>query len=442
MPAAVRYRGELNVEALERAFNEIVRRHEVLRTTFLNVDGRPCQIIHHDALLKISVIDLSNLDEVEREAGAQQLATEEAQRPFNLAADMMLRVSVVRLDAQDHAVLLTMHHIASDGWSMGILLNELTTLYDSYCKSEEATLPALPVQYVDYAAWQREWLQGEVLEEQLSYWKQRLGDGSPVLQLPLDKPRPFLQSYNGARQRFFVSSSVSEKLKMLGRQEGTTLFMTLVAAFQTFLYRYTGQEDISVGTPVAGRTRQEVEGLIGFFVNTLVLRTELNGDPTFRELLRRVREICLGAYAHQEVPFEKLVEQIQPERDMSHSPLFQVLFVLQNVPRRSTPEMPELRVGSIAADTGTSKFDLTLMMSDVRQELIGGIQYNTQLFTETTILRMIEHFQMLLEGIVSDPNRRLSTFPFMASAQQNQFIDQFNDDFEDLQTASRGYASI
>jgi aspartate racemase len=185
-----------------------------------------------------------------------------------------------------------------------------------------------------------------------------------------------------------------------------------------------------------------VEGLIGFFVNTLVLRTELNGDPTFRELLRRVREVCLGAYAHQEVPFEKLVEQIQPERDMSHSPLFQVLFVLQNVPRRSMPEMPELRVGSIAADTGTSKFDLTLMMSDVRQELIGGIQYNTQLFNETTILRLIEHFRMLLEGIVSEPNRRLSTFPFMAGAQQDQLISQFNDDFEDLQTTSRGYASI
>ena len=262
-----------------------------------------------------------------------------------------------------------------------------------------------------------------------------------MLQLPLDKPRPLIQDYRGASRLFVFPDELSERIRKLGRQEGTTLFMTLLAAFQTLLYRYTGQEDISVGAPVAGRSRKEVEGLIGFFVNTLVLRTELNGDPTFRELLRRVREVCLGAYAHQELPFEKLVEQIQPERDMSHSPLFQVLFVLQNVPRRSSPEMPELKVGSIAAETGTSKFDLTLMMSDVRQELIGGIQYNTHLFNETTIIRLIEHFQMLLEGIVSDPNRRLSTFPFMATAQQKQLISDFNDDFEELET-SRSYASV
>src|SRR5215216_2514893 len=426
MPAAVRYRGELNVPALERAFNEIVRRHEVLRTTFSSVDGWPCQIIHHDAALQIGVIDLSDLSEDEREASAQQLATEEAQRPFDLASDMMLRVSVVRLGAQDHAVLMTMHHIASDGWSMGILLNELTTLYDSFCKSEEVKLPPLPVQYVDYAAWQRECLQGEVLEEQLSYWKQRLGTGSPVLQLPLDNPRPLLQSYNGARQRFFVSSTISEKIKMLGRQEGTTLFMTLLAAFQTLLYRYTGQEDISVGAPVAGRSRKEVEGLIGFFVNTLVLRTELNGDPTFRELLRRVREVCLGAYAHQELPFEKLVEQIQPERDMSYSPLFQALFVLNNLPEQMSGFVPQ-DLTALEFRRGSSKFDLSLYMSDSSQGMIAIFEYNTDLFELSTINRMIEHFQTMLEGIAANADEKLSRLPLFSLTEQQQLLIEWND---------------
>jgi amino acid adenylation domain-containing protein len=438
---AVRLGGDFDIAALERSLNTIFERHEVLRTTFESSGGRPFQVVHPPAKMALPVVDLSGLPASEKYDLVRRLATEEAQRPFNLERDLMLRVTLLRLEETEHVLLFAMHHIASDGWSMGILLREFTTLYNAYTQGETATLPELPIQYADYALWQREWMQGALLDEQLAYWKQQLGHGSPVLQLPLDKPRPVLQSFRGASELFALPRELAEALRALSRQEGVTLFMTLLAAFQTLLYRYTGQEDISVGTPVAGRGRREVEGLIGFFVNTLVLRTQLNSDPSFRELLKRVREVCLGAYAHQDVPFERLIEEMELERDMSYTPLFQVLFVLQNA-TKETSQLPQLNVSSIEAETGTSKFDITLMMSDVNQDLVGGFQYNTDLFNASTITRMIEHFKVLLEGMVGNPDRRLSTFPFMTRAEQNQFINAFNDDSEEMESASRDYASI
>ena len=271
-----------------------------------------------------------------------RLTTQEAQRPFDLSRDLMLRGRLIRLDQEEQVLLLTMHHIISDGWSMGILFKELSALYEAFCTGKPARLPELPVQYADYAEWQREWLQGEVLESQLGYWKQQLEGAPQVLELPTDRPRPALQTYRGGRRSRTLSRELSEELKRLSRSEGVTLFMTLLAAFQTLLYRYTGQEEMLVGTPIAGRSREETEGLIGFFVNTLVLRTDLSGHPTFRELLARVRRMAVEAYAHQDLPFEKLVEELQPERDLSRHPLFQVMFVLQNRARETESRRPGL----------------------------------------------------------------------------------------------------
>jgi condensation domain-containing protein len=303
-----------------------------LRTTFSAVEGVPAQIISAPAAVPISREDLSGLPETEREAEALRLATAEAQRPFDLVEGPLVRAALLRLGAEEHVLLLTMHHIVSDGWSMGVLVRELAALYEAFRRGEPSPLGELPVQYADYAVWQREWLSGEVLEEQLDYWRRQLAGAPPALGLPTDRPRPQVATYHGAVEKFELSAELSESLKKLGRSEGATPFMTLLAAFYALLYRYSGQEEIVVGSPVAGRTRAETEGLIGFFVNTLALRTDLRGNPRFVELLKRVREVCLGAYGHQEVPFEKLVAELQPGRDMSRHPFFQVMFVLQNVP--------------------------------------------------------------------------------------------------------------
>jgi amino acid adenylation domain-containing protein len=364
-------------------------------------------------------VDLRNLPEPEREAEAQQLATEEARRPFDLAQGPLLRAILLRLDKEEHVLLLTMHHIVSDGWSMGILFRELSALYGAFSVGKPSPLPELPIQYADFAVWQRQWLQGEVLEAQLAYWRKQL-DGAPsMLELPTDRPRPAVQTSRGARQSLALSRDLTEALKVLSRQEGVTLFMTLLAAFKTLLYRYAGRDDIIVVSPIANRNRVEIEGLIGFFVNTLVLHTDLSGNPSFRELLGRVREVALGAYAHQDLPFEKLVEELQPERDLSHTPLFQVWFVLQNTPRQAL-KLPGLTVNPLKALTETAKFDLTLSMVDTEQGLIGALGYNTDLFDAATIERMAGHFQTLLEGIVTDPEQRLSDLPLSTESEQHQ----------------------
>jgi len=332
IPQAVRLSGPLAPEALERALCEIIRRHATLRTTFSAQDGRPVQIIHPTLPFTLPVIDLTDRPGNERETEALRWAEAEARQPFDLQRGPLLRATLLRLAETEHIVLLTLHHIIADGWSMGVLVRELAQLYHAFVHNQPSPLPDLPVQYVDFVAWQHAYLRGATLERQLNYWKQRLGDLPPPLDLPTDRPRTAFNGARGAHRSFSLSAALTESLKAIGRSEDATLFMTLLAAFQTLLFRYTGQEDISVGSPVANRNRAEIEPLIGVFINTLVMRTDLSGQPTFRELLRRVRETTLDAYANQDLPFEHLVEVLHPERSLSRTPLFQVMFILQNAP--------------------------------------------------------------------------------------------------------------
>lgn len=426
MPAAVRLRGPLNVATLEQSLNEIVKRHEALRTTFAMVDGRPVQVIAPILMLTLPVVDLRELSETERETEVQRLVTEEAQRPFDLAHGPLLRVTLLRLDAEEYVGLLTMHHIVSDGWSTGILIREMAVLYDAFSSGRSSPLPALLIQYADFAHWQRQWLQGEVLETQLAYWKAQLVGAPPLLEVPTDHPRPAVQTFRGAHQSVVLPATLTEGFKVLSRQEGATLFMTLLAAFKVLLFRYTSQDDLIVGTPVANRNRLEIEGLIGFFVNTLVLRTDLSGNPSFRELVRRVREVCLGAYVHQDLPFERLVEELHLERNLSRNPLFQVMFVLENAALRSL-ELPGLTVSPVEAESETAHFDLTLQIVETAQGLTAVLVYNTDLFEAATIARMLGHFQTLLEAVVAHPEQRLSDLPLLPAAERRQLLVEWND---------------
>ena len=422
---AVRLRGTLHLEALRQALDAILERHEALRTTFSSVDGDPIQVINEPCVVPLAISDLRTLPAAERESECLHRLREVAQRPFNLSTDTMLRAALVRLQDDECVLLLVMHHIASDGWSVGLLMRELSAFYTSFVTGSAVTLPALPIQYADYAVWQRQWLQGEALATQVTYWKQQLKWALPVLELPRDYPRPMVQTYRGARQALQVPPAVTEGLKTLSRQAGVTLFMTLLAAWQTLLFRYTGQEDISVGTPIAGRTRAETEGLIGFFVNTLVLRTDLSGDPTFMDLLPRVREMAMGAYAYQDLPFEKLVEEVHPERNLSHSPLFQVMFAFQNVPRQ-TLDFPGLEWSAVDVEQGTAKFDMSLALWEETGGLAGSLEYNTDLFATPTITRIVGHLQTLLAGIAVCPTQRLSQLPLLAEVEQQQLLVEWN----------------
>ncbi len=426
VPTAVRLSGRLDVVALERTLNEIVRRHESLRTTFTALDGEPMQVISPSLTLPLPIVDLRHLPEAEREAEAMRLAQEEAKRPFDLSRGPLLRTTLLWLDEEEYLFLLTMHHIICDGWSIGVFIGELTALYTAFSAGKPSPLPELPIQYADFAVWQREWLQGEVLEEQLAYWKQQLGDDPGILELPTDRPRPPIYTNNGAVLSRKLSKELADALQALSREEGVTLFMTLLAAFQTLLHRYTGQEKISVGTPIANRNRAEIEGIIGFFVNTLVLRTDLSGNPTFRHLLKRVREVTLGAYAHQDLPFEMLVDALQPERDMSHTPLFQVMFILQNAPVQGQ-ELPGLTLSQVETHPGTSTFDLTLSMAEGPDGLEASVEYNTDLFDAATIRRMLDHFQTLLEAIAADPDRPIAELPLLTEAERQQLLVEWND---------------
>jgi len=424
-PAAVRLKGPLNVVALKQSLDEIVRRHEALRTTFIAVDGRPAQVIAPSLTLTLPIIDLRDLPDTEREAEVQRLATTEAQRPFDLAHGPLVRATVLRLGENQHVGLLTMHHIVSDGWSTGILIREMAVLYEGFCSGKPTTLPELPIQYADFAHWQRQWLESEVLETQLTYWKKQLGGAAPLLELPIDHARPVVQSFRGAHQSLSLPKDISAGLKALSRQEGVTLFMTLLAAFKILLHCYTSQDDIVIGTPIANRNRLETEALIGFFVNTLVLRTDLSGDPAFRELLTRVREVCLAAYAHQDLPFERLVEELHPARDLSRNPLFQVMFVLQNG-RPGMLELPGLTLSPLEVDSGTTHFDLTLHIADTGDDLIASLAYNADLFETASIDRMLRHFQMLLESVCASPGRRLSELSLLNEAERQQVLVEWN----------------
>lgn len=425
LPGALRLRGSLNVAALEQSFNEIVRRHEALRTTFKTVDGQPVQAIAPTLTLAIPMLDWRQLRENEREAEVLRLTDEERERPFDLAKGPLLRTTVVRLDEAEYVALLTMHHIISDAWSTGILVRELSTLYEAFSTGQASPLPELPIQYADFAAWQRQWLQDEVLDAQLTYWKKQLNGTLPVLQLPTDHPRPRVQTFRGARRSFSLSADLTEALKALSQKEETTLFMTLLAAFKTLLYRYTSQADILVGSPIANRNRPEIEGLIGFFVNTLVLRTDLSGNPTFQELLQQVRQVTWDAYDHQDLPFEKLVDELQPERDRSYSPLFQVKFMLDNSPRVDLI-LSGLTLSSLNLENTTAKLDLSLDMYETSSELRGTFEYNTDLFNEATIDELTGHFLRLLSGIVNHPNHPISELPLLTAAEQHQRLVEWN----------------
>ena len=421
LPAALWIEGALDTEALERSLAEIIRRHEILRTTFPVIDGRPAQLLSPDASLCLKQLDLGHLAPTEMEEAVRQHAQEEARRPFDLGAGPVLRATLMRLGAEAHVLVLVMHHIVSDGWSVGVLVRELSALYGAYVRGEGSPLGELPIQYADYAWWQRERLAGAELERQLAYWRERLSGAAPVLELPTDRPRPAVQTYRGGRHAFALPASVAEEIRALSRRAGATLFMTLLAAFQTLLQRHTGQEEVSVGTPIAGRGRAETADLIGFFVNTLVLRTGFDGDPTFAELLARVREVCLGAYSHQEVPFERVVEELQPERDLSRTPLFQALFVLQHAPIEP-PHLAGLELRALEIGDAAARFDLTLETTETGEGLRGEFIYNADLFEAATVARMSEHFANLLRAVASGPDERVSRLQLSSPEELRQLL--------------------
>ncbi|MEH2216142.1 MAG: amino acid adenylation domain-containing protein [Nostoc sp.] len=425
IPAAVRLQGQLNLEALQQSFNEIISRHEALRTNFQTIEGQAISVLSEAMPLTLPIFDISELPLNQQETEVRQQASQEAQKPFALNSDLLLRAKLLKISKQEYILLLTMHHIVSDGWSIGIMVRELATLYQAFCNGQPSPLAALPIQYVDFAVWQKQWLQGEVLETQISYWLKHLENAPKVLELPTDHPRPAIQTFRGATYLFKLSLELSTSLNKLSEQQGSTLFMTLLAGFQTLLWRYTGKEDIAIGSPIANRNRTEIEGLIGFFVNTLVLRTSLAGNPSFEELLKRVREVALGAYAHQDLPFELLVEQLQPQRDLSYTPLFQVMFVLQNAPM-SALEFPGLTLTPLESNSDSAKFDLTLQMTETEEGLVGSLEYNTDLFEEKTIHRMADHLQTLLEGVVANPQQRLSELPLLSESERHQLLREWN----------------
>ncbi|CAD5920830.1 non-ribosomal peptide synthase/polyketide synthase [Planktothrix agardhii] len=424
IPMVLRLQGNLNQGALEQSLWSICDRHEVLRTNFVTINGQPTQIIQ-TTRETISVVDLQDLPIQEQAEKTQQLKQKQATQPFDLAKESLIRITLVVLSETEHLLLVCMHHIISDGWSIEVFIHELTTLYNAYAQNQPANLAPLPIQYADFAIWQRQWLQGDVLQTQLNYWRNQLADAPALLSLPTDHPRPAVQSFVGTQQEFSLSPKLSQALTELSRQQGVTLFMTLLAAFDTLLYRYTGSSDILVGTPIANRNRGEIEGLIGFFVNTLVMRTDLSDNPSFSQLLTRVREVTMDAYAHQDLPFEMLVEALQPERDLSHTPLFQVAFVLQNTPK-SEIAMTGLTVTDLPPENTTAKFDLTLAMVNTDDGLKGVWEYNTDLFESSTIERLSGHFLNLLGGIVANPQARISQLPLLTESETNQLLIEWN----------------
>lgn len=440
LPMALVFSGSLKVTVLHQCLQEIVNRHESLRTTFSADDGTPYQMIHSQMAIALPVIDLSSYKPEEQKLEVKRLAAAEATIPFDLSQDPMLRATLLHLGQSPfsvdigcdrlnpsqthHILLLTLHHIAADGWSLNILLKELTALYCTFSQDRPSPLTDLSIQYADFAVWQRQWLQKEVLEEQLSYWKQQLANSS-VLNLPTDYLRPAIQTFNGKKQALELPKFLLDELKVLAQREGVTLFMTLLAAFQVLLHRYSQQDDIIVGSPIANRNREEWIPLIGMFVNTLVLRTDLGGNPSFSELLQRVREVAISAYAHQDLPFEKLVEEVELQRDASRNPMFQVMFAMENE-LTGAQELPGLKLELMPVETETAMFDLTLSLEETASGIIGSFEYNTDLFDASTIDRMAGHFQILLEGIIASPKKRLSDLPLLTPTEENQILVQWN----------------
>ncbi len=416
---AMRLRGPLHAARLQASLSEVVCRHEALRTGFVAEDGRPVQVVHPPGGLWLPVLDLAGLPRERREAEALRGAGEEARRPFDLTRGTPLRAALMRLSGEEHLLVLVVHHIVADGWSLGVLVREVADLYDG------SPLPELPIQYADFAVWQRGWLTPQVVERQLGYWRERLA-GVPVLELPSDRPRTPVRGWRGSSRTLQTAAELTAALRALGRQEGATLFMVLLAGFAALLSRLSGETDFAVGTPVAGRDRVETEGLIGFFVNTLVLRTDLGGEPDFRTVVRRVREAVLEAHAHQDVPFEKLVEELRPQRSLAHSPLFQVLFAFQNAPLQSF-SAGGLSFTPCAVDSGAAQFDLSLLMAETGQGISVTLGFATDLFAAATGRRMLEHFRTLLAGAVSDASRPLSDLPLLTPAEADQLLVEWGE---------------
>ncbi|MEK8020608.1 MAG: amino acid adenylation domain-containing protein [Candidatus Parabeggiatoa sp.] len=416
MFSALRLEGSLHRAALEQSLTKIVQRHETLRTTFPMKDGNPVVQLERFNY-QLPVINLQALRKEEQEFEVQRLINEEAKYLFDLSKGPLFRTTLLQLSYDSYILLVNMHHIISDGWSIGILIREVGTLYEAFSQGKSSPLPPLPIQYVDFAHWQRQLLVGERLEKQLTYWKKHLANAPSLLELPTDYPRPPVQRFRGATKHLQLTPDLTGQLTILSQKAGTTLFMTLLSAFATLLSRYSGQSDIVIGSPIANRTQSQIEPLIGFFVNSLVLRLDLSGNPRFDELLKRVRRVALGAYAHQDIPFEQLVEERQPERNLSHNPLFQVMLVFQNTPT-STLTFRDLTVTLLANDNLTTKFDLNFHWSESPQGLVGTLYYNTDLFNQATITRMLGHFQTLLEDIVTAPEKQLSTLRLLTATER------------------------
>jgi len=425
MSSAIRLTGELEVSALEGAFTQLIARHESLRTVFVVEDEVPYQAICEPALVSLAPIEIDSIPEEDREAEAMRRASEEAAVPFDLTSGPLIRVRLFRLAPEQHVLSVLVHHIVSDAWSMGVLVRELQHFYEALVTGAEPALPALSIQYPDFAQWQRSWMQGDVLDAQLAYWREHL-DGAPAaLDLPTDRPRPRVRTFQGERVVRDVPVDLTERLRELSRSEGATLFMALFAAFNTLLSRYSGQTDVVVGSPIANRSQKDLEALIGFFVNTLAIRTDLSDNPTFRTLLRRVREVALGAYAHQDVPFERLVEALQPERDLSRSPIFQVMFVLQNAPK-TEHRLPNLTLARLPLDTHRARFDVVMAINEVSGGLSVALEFNSDLFDTATMERMLGHYTTLLEAAAENADTTVAALPLLTEAERNTLLHEWN----------------
>lgn len=429
IPKAVRLTGKLNLSALKQTLDFIVARHESLRTTFATIDEVPLQIIAEKLSLEMPIIDLSHLAESDREAEAQRILDAEGRRPFDLSQGPLIRSELLRLGEEEHILLVTTHHIVTDGWSMGIFHRELMELYEAFAAGRPSPLRELPIQYADYAGWHRGWFEGSIYESQLAYWKQQFATLPPALELPTDRPRATVhayRAYRGAQQTLSLSKELTRRLKSLCQAEAVTPFMMLLAAYEILLHRYTGEEDIAVGSPIAGRRMAEIEPLIGLFINVLALRVSLAGNPTFRELLGRVKEAALGAYANQDLPFETLVREIQPDRTLSHNPIFQVMFVLQNEPMPPL-EFGGLKTSHVQVNNVTTHFDLTLDIIERDEQFLIKFECNADLFEEETIARMMGHFEALLTGIVAHPAQKISALLLLTEPERQQLLVEWND---------------
>ncbi|HEV7783970.1 MAG TPA: condensation domain-containing protein, partial [Thermoanaerobaculia bacterium] len=431
VPAVLEIAGALSPAALAHGLEDLAARHEALRTTFADVDDRPAQVVAPYLAVPLPLIDLAALPPAGRGSEAERLVQEEVLRPFDLTAGPLLRALLVRLEAERHILALNLHHIVCDGWSLGVLVREMAALYEGAASGTPAVLPPLPIQYADFAVWQRQWLQGERLESQLAFWRDRLAGIEP-LRLPTDRPRPSRRGSAGGVRPVFVETAEAARLQALALMERVTRFIVLLAVWEALLGRLTGQDDLAVGTPIANRNRSETAGLIGFFVNTLVLRGDLSGDPTFRELVGRLRAVALAAFAHQDLPFERLVEELRLERDPSRTPVFQSLLVLQNAPS-SALNAGDLEIRDLAVPTATAKFDLSLSLIELPEGLKGALEFSAELFDGATAARFARAFEILLAAALADPDLRLSDLPLLTAGERHQLVVEWNPMSQDLQ---------